>query len=507
MKSSVPSLTPSSVAGILAGLLILTAGAASARGIRVDNGNWTPLSTQSAWTSALSTVSYPTDPVTGQPLLLFNFGGPPADPATLFGPTNLQFYEGNSNVPVYNPQGFSSNGPIDAQTLPDYNICSQDTNCSPPGGSTLYPNFGSGCDPTDAALPDSDPLDYFECNVPSGALNVEWGPPAGIQQQVLFYYLGTPPSTLGYDTEIYDSNGIGQGPTNQAWEIAFACGTNACTDSATDIAGQTYAASLQFNGQVWTAHASVVNAPSALNEFIYFVDSSGNAHFYAPPGWLAATSTKLSATPTTAPANTPIVLTATVSEVRGVVPTGSVTFTSGSTVLGSAALTNAVATLPVTLSVGTYSVTATYTPDASSPDAEQSISNTQSVTIAAKPAVTLSVSPGTITVGQSATLSWSSTNATSCTASGSWSGAQATSGSETVTPSSPGGLAYSLSCTGAGGTGDATPQTLTVNAPPSHGGGGALGELEALVLGVLVSWRLLRLQHSVRSVRSRWVSS
>lgn len=39
-----------------------------------------------------------------------------------------------------------------------------------------------------------------------------------------------------------------------------------------------------------------------------------------------------------------------------------------------------------------------------------------------QPTVTVSVSPATITLGSSATLTWSSTNPTSCTPSGDWSG-------------------------------------------------------------------------------------
>ena len=55
-----------------------------------------------------------------------------------------------------------------------------------------------------------------------------------------------------------------------------------------------------------------------------------------------------------------------------------------------------------------------------------------------KPTVTISASPTTITDGQSSKLTWSSTNATSCTTSGSWSGSIATSGSEKVSPSPAG---------------------------------------------------------------------
>ncbi len=63
----------------------------------------------------------------------------------------------------------------------------------------------------------------------------------------------------------------------------------------------------------------------------------------------------------------------------------------------------------------------------------------------------ISATPSSITSGGTATLNWSSTNATSCTASGAWSGPQSTSGTLQVTPSSPGVYNYGLSCAGPGG--------------------------------------------------------
>jgi uncharacterized protein (TIGR03118 family) len=62
------------------------------------------------------------------------------------------------------------------------------------------------------------------------------------------------------------------------------------------------------------------------------------------------------------------------------------------------------------------------------------------------PAVSLSVSPATIVIGQSATLTWSATNAAACTAGGAWSGSQSTSGTLTVTPASAGTASYMLTC-------------------------------------------------------------
>lgn len=68
------------------------------------------------------------------------------------------------------------------------------------------------------------------------------------------------------------------------------------------------------------------------------------------------------------------------------------------------------------------------------------------------PVVTLSISQPKITLGASATVTWSSTNATSCAASGSWSGTQAISGTSTQTPTVAGPGTYTLTCTGAGGS-------------------------------------------------------
>jgi trimeric autotransporter adhesin len=78
--------------------------------------------------------------------------------------------------------------------------------------------------------------------------------------------------------------------------------------------------------------------------------------------------------------------------------------------------------------------------------------------------VDMSVSPSTITAGQSAVLSWTSSNASSCVASGSWGGSQPTTGSavSTGTLSTAAVYSYTLDCTGAGGSSSST-ATLTVN--------------------------------------------
>ena len=64
------------------------------------------------------------------------------------------------------------------------------------------------------------------------------------------------------------------------------------------------------------------------------------------------------------------------------------------------------------------------------------------------PTVTISSSAAEIEVGQNVTLNWSSTNATTCSASGAWSGSKAISGSEEVTVGSGGSNNFSLTCLG-----------------------------------------------------------
>jgi RHS repeat-associated protein len=85
-----------------------------------------------------------------------------------------------------------------------------------------------------------------------------------------------------------------------------------------------------------------------------------------------------------------------------------------------------------------------------------------SVTLDA-PTLQFSVNPATLTAGGSSTLSWTSQYATACSASGAWSGSKATSGSQSVTPSST--STYALSCSGAGGSVSQS-ATVTVNAAP-----------------------------------------
>ena len=66
------------------------------------------------------------------------------------------------------------------------------------------------------------------------------------------------------------------------------------------------------------------------------------------------------------------------------------------------------------------------------------------------PSVSLSVERSPIAPGQTASLSWTSSNTTSCTASGGWSGAKGTSGSERSEALFD-ATEFELTCSGSGG--------------------------------------------------------
>ena len=59
-------------------------------------------------------------------------------------------------------------------------------------------------------------------------------------------------------------------------------------------------------------------------------------------------------------------------------------------------------------------------------------------------------------VGSSVEITWSSANASSCSASGGWSGTKAVNGSETIEVSSVGDTTYTLTCSGEGGNASRT---------------------------------------------------
>jgi hypothetical protein len=93
------------------------------------------------------------------------------------------------------------------------------------------------------------------------------------------------------------------------------------------------------------------------------------------------------------------------------------------------------------------------------------------ITIAAvssNPVVSLSAGPSAVPKGSSAMLTWSSSNASSCAASGGWSGSVATSGSKSTGALST-STSYTLSCAGKSSSASQTATVSVTSSAPSAG--------------------------------------
>jgi hypothetical protein len=130
---------------------------------------------------------------------------------------------------------------------------------------------------------------------------------------------------------------------------------------------------------------------------------------------------------------------------------------------GTQALNNLTATT-------TYTLTCT----GAGGSANQSVTVTVTAAPLPVPTVSISASPTSVTSGGSATLAWSSTNATACTASNGWSGAEATSGTQAINNLTT-TTTYTLTCTGVGGSANqSVTVTVTQSAPAPAGGTSAI---------------------------------
>ncbi len=83
----------------------------------------------------------------------------------------------------------------------------------------------------------------------------------------------------------------------------------------------------------------------------------------------------------------------------------------------------------------------------------------------AAPTVTINANPTSVVSGNSTVLTWSSTNASSCTASGAWSGAKNASGTQTISNLTSNST-FTLTCQNVGGTVSASAPVTVTQAPP-----------------------------------------
>ncbi len=152
--------------------------------------------------------------------------------------------------------------------------------------------------------------------------------------------------------------------------------------------------------------------------------------------------------------NAPIKVSVATPKTKTIIPviktvTSGATTTTTTTIVNPA--TKKTTTTTATTNTVTKKTTTTTTTTPTTPTSPTTPTTPTTPPATPAPTISLSAAPTSLTSGSASVLTWSSTNATSCTASGAWSGSKATSGSITTS-----GLtitsSYSLSCSGAGGT-------------------------------------------------------
>ena len=210
------------------------------------------------------------------------------------------------------------------------------------------------------------------------------------------------------------------------------------------------------------------------------------------------TFASLNSSPQVGTTNQPVNIVVSLSDVSA----SPVAVVSGQTVtvtLGSAtctATTNAAGSASCALTpmqAGTATLTAKFAGSSTLAAATTSVGFNVSYAPTAAPTVSIAVSPTAIAAGSPATLTWSSTNATACVASGSWTGTKASSGTQSVTPAATGSYSYVLTCMGNGGQASASAvlsATLVGVTVSAKSGGGALTWTMLLPLALLAALRL-----------------
>ena len=142
---------------------------------------------------------------------------------------------------------------------------------------------------------------------------------------------------------LFNSTYLGGGATDAGLNLAFAC--ISATDCAAYVAGQTLSADFPR-----TAGNTTFNTSGLADAFVAKLSMRVN------------TATALTSSPNPSTVGQSVTFTATVTDEIGVVPTGTVTFRNGGSVLGTQTLNSAgVATLTTSsLATGTPSITAEY---------------------------------------------------------------------------------------------------------------------------------------------------
>ncbi len=251
---------------------------------------------------------------------------------------------------------------------------------------------------------------------------------------------------------------------------AIVSGTVTITANAADNVG---VAGVQFQVDGQNVTAEDVSAPYSIGWNTTLVpdgshtlvavarDAAGNGGSSTPTivhvrNLSSAPTVLLSATPTSVASGASAELTWSSTNATGCTASGAwsgIRATSGSASTGPLTAASNMFTLTCTGVGGLASVYAIVTVSASIP----------------APTVTLSASPTSVASGASSNLTWSSLNATSCTASGAWSGNRATAGSASTAPLTAASNTFALTCSGTGGSTSASAIVTVTGAAAQRG--------------------------------------
>ena len=242
--------------------------------------------------------------------------------------------------------------------------------------------------------------------------------------------------------------------------------TSVSIQTATSFSGNNFVVPVANYGTVYS-DLSTFNArlqsPSTYN-------NAGSRIFIDPR---ATTAPTIPTTPVTPPVVTTPAPTLTLgSQPATIVAGGTATLTWSSTDAtactasgdwtGVKSVNGSVATGALT--VGTKTFTLMCTGTGGSVTKSVSVTVTTVMVPPTVPTATLTAPVTTALTGSATTLTWGSTNATACTASGDWTGSKSTSGSEAVTFATVGTKTFTLMCTGTGGSVTKT-LSIVVTAP------------------------------------------
>jgi len=274
----------------------------------------------------------------------------------------------------------------------------------------------------------------------------------------------------------------------------------ALTWSSTNAAACT--ASGAWSGtQAFSNSAGLSETPTATGTFTYTLTCTGAGNTSAN----ASATLIVNAAPTVTIAVTPASITLGQSAALIWSSSNATACTASGAWSGAQALSNSTGLSEAPTATGAFTYTLTCTgAGSSSANASATLTVNAAPPPPPAPTVSIAINPGSITLGQGAALTWSSSNATACTASGAWSGTQALSNSAGLseTPAATGTLTYTLACSGAGGSANASAM-LTVNAATVGGGSssssggsnnvtgsaGAFGPEVLSILGLLAALR------------------